>query len=67
MPAVETRLAGISGTEAVVVSHVPGRRELEDLVLDRLADARDLGRVPGAGRPTATSTGLRPMASAARW
>ena len=33
--------------EAVVVGHVAGRRQLLDLVADRLADARDLGRLPG--------------------
>ena len=38
--------------EAVVVGHVAGRRQLEDLVADRLADARDLGRRSRTGRPT---------------
>ena len=35
------------GAEPVVVGHVAGRRELLDLVADRLADARDLGRLAG--------------------
>ena len=53
--------------EPVVVGHPAGRGELGDLVADRLADARDLRRRRRRGRPTTRSTGLRPIASAARW
>ena len=35
------------GDELVVVGHPPGRGDLGDLVADRGADARDLGRVAG--------------------
>ena len=42
-----TRLAGTSGPEPLEVGHPAGRDVLGDLVRDRLADARHLGRVAG--------------------
>ena len=53
--------------ELLEEAHPAGRDELGDLVADRLADARDLGRVAAPDRRPTRSIGLRPIASAARW